>query len=140
MVTITVHNWITSCTQGFSGTVIDWLHSIKHNRHAYELAYACIHYFIPYWCTRAALKWNTMEDLQVWWRYWTHLFIATGKYNYSIMSIRYLWMLWALHPQVKALYDQHHVLSFSGEAGTGIPYDGVAEIVCTSSSAHVLTT
>jgi hypothetical protein len=29
-------------------TVLDWLHSLKHNRQAYEFAYAAIHYLIPY--------------------------------------------------------------------------------------------
>ena len=34
-----------------------------------------------------------------------------------------------LYLQVKALYDQYRVLSFSGEPGTGIAMDGVVEIV-----------
>ena len=42
----------------------DWLHSIKPNRNAYKLAYACINYFIPYWVTRSALKWNKVDDMK----------------------------------------------------------------------------
>ena len=38
-------------------------------------------------------------------------------------------MLESLHPTIKAEYDKHRVLSFSGDEGTGIPYDGVVELV-----------
>ena len=36
----------------------------------------------------------------------------------------------SLNPQVKALFDQYRVLSFSGDVGSGIPMDGVIELVC----------
>ena len=110
--------------------MIEWLHNIKPNKNAYELAYGCIHYFIPYFITRAALKWNKFSDIEVWWRYWTHLFIATGKTNYSLMSIRFLMLMKSLHPKVKAVFNQNRVLSFSGKPGTGVPMDGVCELVC----------
>jgi hypothetical protein len=32
-------------------TPVQWLDSIISNQPAYELAYACIFYFIPYWVT-----------------------------------------------------------------------------------------
>ena len=130
MVTLAIGQWITECFEKSTYiNISDWLHSIKGNRLAYELAYACLHYFIPYWATRSSLKYNKFADSEVWWRYWIHLFIATNKTNYSRMSIRFLWVMWSLNPIVKQAYDQHRVLSFSREEGSGIPYDGVCELV-----------
>ena len=130
MVTIAIHKWIVACMQHFPHmTMIQWLHHIKPNRVAYETAYACVHYFIPYWITRSAIKWNKFEDSHKWWRYWTHVFLATGKRNYCLMSIRYLLVIKLLHPEVRDLFNQHRVVSFSGDAGTGIPLDGVSELV-----------
>ena len=131
MVTIAIGDWINNClAKHHNITVMQWLHAIKSNRPAYETAYACIHYFVPYWLTRASIKWNRVGDVEESWRYWTHLFIATGKNNYSLMSVRFLWMLSSLNPAVKALYDQYHVLSFTGEEGSGNPMDTVEELVC----------
>jgi hypothetical protein len=133
MVTVAIQRWIIKCLAEHppGTTVSKWLEYIRtRNVVAYETAYACIHYFIPYWITRSALKWNKINDMEIWWRYWIHLFIATGKRNYSIMSIRFLWVLRSMHPAVKAAYEQHRVLSFSGDPGTGIPFDGVIELVC----------
>ena len=67
IVTFAVLGWVKSCmqTQGVL-EVTTWLHSIKSNSNAYELVYALIYYFIPYWITRSALKYNyhtKMEDL-----------------------------------------------------------------------------
>ena len=134
MVTIAIQKWIDSCLQNYSRhnnnfTITEWLHSIRRNKPAYELAYACIHYFIPYWETRAAIKANCAQDMDVWWRYWIHLFMATGKTNYSVMSIRFLWELKALHPTVRELYDQYRVVSLSGEKNSGIALDHMNEMV-----------
>ena len=130
MVTISVSSWIEQCVAvNPQLTVIQWLESIRRNQPAYELAYACIHYFVPYWVMRSTLKWNKVGEMEKFWRYWTHLFIACKKNNYSAMCIKFLWVLKSLHPQVKAVYDQHRVVSFSGEAGTGIPFDGLCELV-----------
>ena len=54
MVTIAIFLWVQKAYAKSQGniTITEWLHSIKKNRVAYELAYACIHYFIPYWLTR----------------------------------------------------------------------------------------
>lgn len=139
MVTIAVHKWIVTQKQQHPNlTIVQWLHSIKHHRVAYELAYACVHYFIPYWITRSSVKWNKFEDNAQLWRYWTHVFLATGKRNYCLMSIRYLLLMKSLHPEVRKLLDDHKVLSFSGEAGSGIPLDGVCELVSyTSTTMHL---
>jgi hypothetical protein len=131
MVTLAIFNWIiTSRQQHQHLSIMEWLHSIKQNKVAYETAYACIHYFIPYWVTRSAIKWNKFDSTEEWWRYWTHVFLATGKRNYCLMSIRYLMVLRALNPVVKNIYNQNRVLSFTGKPGTGIPLDGVVELVC----------
>jgi hypothetical protein len=84
---------------------------------------------VPYWLTRSSIKWNKMDTMVNWWRYWTHLFIATNKTNYSMMSVRFLWVLWSLNPAVKRVYDENRVLSFSGNPGTGIAMDGVCMMV-----------
>jgi hypothetical protein len=111
-------------------SVTDWLHSISRtNKVGYELAYACIHYFIPYWVTRSAIKWNKMEQMEDLWRHWIHLFIAAGKRHYSLLSIRFLWILRSLHPDVRAVFNQHCMFSFKGEEGTGIAADGFIELV-----------
>ena len=54
IVTIAIFMWIQKAVENAPGnpTITEWLHSIKKNRVAYELAYACIHYFILYWLTR----------------------------------------------------------------------------------------
>jgi hypothetical protein len=57
------------------------------------------------------------------------LFITAGKKNYTILSIKFLWIMESLHPEVKAIYDKYRVFSFSGNEGTGIAPDGCAELV-----------
>ena len=131
MVTLAIVRWIEQSMDMCHPpiTINKWLHNIKPHTPAYELAYACIHYFIPYWNTRSALKWNKIDVMESYWRYWIHLFIATKKYNYSLMSVRFLWILNSLDPEIKKMYEQYRVLSFSGDPGTGIPMDGVIELV-----------
>lgn len=139
LVTCAVGSWIKDrMRDSQEDDVNTWLHSIKHHRNAYELAYACIHYFVPYWLTRSALKWNRYEEMENWWRYWLHLFIACGKHNYTLMTIRVLWMWRSLNPRVKAVYDMNRVVSFSGGEGSGIPYDEMCEIVCINTTAKML--
>jgi len=107
----------------------DFLHSIRNNKPAYELTYALIYYFIPYWVTRSVIKYNITSEFDNLWRYWIHLFIAAGKKHYSVLSIRYLWIRRALNPQLREIFDSNRVFSFSGEPGTGIPIDGFNELV-----------
>ena len=139
VVTIGIYNWIVNCIKKIPGrkpSIADWLHSRKGNRRAYELAYACLHYFIPYWVCRSAIKWNQADKMEEWWRYWIHLFIAAGKNHYSLLSIRFLWILRSVDVEVKELYDKYCTLSFSGDLGTGIPADGVVELVSKSNIMH----
>ncbi len=128
--TITISDWIAKCLDRLPTklSITNWLHSIKQNRIAYELAYACIHYFIPYFATRSALKWN-LSTTEKWWRYWTHLFMSTGKKNYSLLSLRFLWILKSLDPAIRDVYDKHNIFTFSGDERTGIALDGVVELV-----------
>ena len=130
IVTIAVFNWIQQCLAETMLEPMQWLHHIWENKNAHELAYACIHYFIPYFVLRSAIKWNKHEDMEVWWRYWIHLFIATNKSNYALMSLRFLMLLRALDPSVKAALCEYRVMSFSGKPDSGIPMDGVCEMVC----------
>lgn len=130
MVTIAVFNWMKECIDNTMLTPMEWLESIWPNKIAHELAYACLNYFIPYMVLRSALKWNKMEDMEDWWRWWIHLFIATKKRNYALMSLRVGMLLNALNPDAKAAINPFRVLSFTGAEGTGIPTDGVCEMVC----------
>ena len=138
MVSIGISQWIEDemaevtaqegCPEGFN--VIDWMHHIKEtNRNAYELAYACFYYFVPYWRTRSALKWNKKDNMKPLWHWWVHLFIARRKTNYVVLSLRFLWIMEAMHPDVKKLYDEYRVMSFSGDEGTGIAWDCYMEMV-----------
>jgi hypothetical protein len=65
-VTNAIEKWIKKSMENTPGnpSLTDWLHSIKPNRNAYELAYACINYFVPYWITRSALKWNKVDEMK----------------------------------------------------------------------------
>ena len=67
--------------------------------------------------------------MESWWRYWIHLFLAAKKHQYASMSIKFLWVLKKMHPAIRAIYDQYRVFSFTGNEGTGIPADGVNELV-----------
>ena len=84
---------------------------------------------MPYWVTRSALKWNKFEDIKDLYRWWVHLFIATNKCNYVILSLKTLWVFECLNDTIKNIYDQYRVFSFSGDEGTGIAWDGLIEIV-----------
>ena len=132
MATLAIMKWINACFRRLPEdfNVIDWMHNIKNNRPLYELVYACYYYFVPYWITRAALKFNKVDEIKGLWRWWIHMFIAIGKRNYVVLSLRFLWIMQSLNPEVKKVYDQYRVFSFSGDEGTGIPWDGVVELVC----------
>lgn len=138
MVTIAIHKWIQESMQNSNLTVTQWLDRLQPNQPLYELVYACVFYFIPYWVTRAAIKWNKFADSLNWWRYWTHLFLAARKNNYCLMSIRFCMMLWSLHPDVRELYNNNRVISFSGDPGTGVPFDGICELVYISAYTMVI--
>lgn len=57
------------------------------------------------------------------------MFHATGKVHYTLLSIRFLWILHAMAPEVRKMYDKYNIFSFSGEEGTGIAADGMVELV-----------
>jgi hypothetical protein len=141
IVTIAVCKWIEESMKNMPDdfSVIDWMHHFHNNNPvAYELAYACYYYFVPYWVTRSALKWNKVDDMKAIWRWWIHLFIATNKRNYVILSLCFLWILELLDAEVKQIYNQYRVLSFTRMAGLGIPWDGYMELVCISASILIL--
>ena len=58
-----------------------------------------------------------------------HLFHATGKKKYCLMSIRHLMVMKSLHPAVKDILDYSCVVSFLGANGSGISLNGVCELV-----------
>ena len=88
MVTIGIMQWIKQCMLKMKiENCTTWLHEIRSNKQAYELAYACIYYFISYWYTRAVIKFNVTIEFDEIWHWWIHLFIAAGKYNYRKKTI-----------------------------------------------------
>ena len=99
------------------------------NSHVFELIHLFIYYICPYWVTRGAVKSGNAQIINDMWKYWLHLFIATGKRNYTQLTIRFTWCLQSLHPEIVELYNSNRVFSFSGNDHTGIPYDGVNELV-----------
>ena len=105
-----------------------WLHRIKPNSNAYELAYACIWYFVPYWITRSAIKFGSNNTKELW-HYWLHLFLCAGKHNYTRMTIWYLWILKSLNREVKLIFDSIHIFSFTGNEGTGMAINGFNELI-----------
>ena len=107
------------------------------NSQVYELIYMLIYYLCPYWVTRSALKSGNHEVINNMWRYWLHLFIATKKTNYTQLTIRFMWCMQSLHPQIVDIYNTNRVFSFSGEDNTGIPYDGVNELVSSQTLAQI---
>lgn len=102
----------------------------RENSHIYELLYMWNWYICPYWHTRSALKAGNSEVINTMWRYWLPLFITAKKHNYAIMSIRFVWMLEYLHPDIVGIMNDFRIFSFSTAKMTGIPLDGVNELVC----------
>lgn len=112
----------------------------KENSHIYELLYFWNWYLCPYWLTRTALKSGDSATINTMWRYWLPLFITAKKHNYAVMSIRFLWLMRYLDPQVASVINDFRIFSFSNAKMTGIPLDGVNELVyCVQSDFRALT-
>ena len=99
------------------------------NAQVFELLYLFVYYLCPYWITRSAVKSGNHVVINDMWRYWLHLFIAAQKTKYTQLTIWFLWIMKSLHPNISKIYDKHQVFSFSGNVNSGIPYDGVNELV-----------
>lgn len=108
---------------------LEIMHHYKECSPIYELLYMYNWHICPYWFTRASLKIGESRKVNAMWHYWLHLFIATGKTNYAIMTMRFLWMLKHLDDSIVSIINNYRVFSFSGEPNTGIPLDGVNELV-----------
>lgn len=117
-------------------SITDLLTMYEQNSQVYQLVYLLSYYLCPYWLTRSAIKSGNSELINRMWRYWLHLFIATRKTNYTQLTIRFMWCMQCLHPQIVNIYNDHRVFSFSGEDSTGIAYDGVNELVRTKNIMH----
>lgn len=113
---------------------LELLHMFHKHTTIYELIYMLIYYLCPYWFTRSAIKHGISAEMDKMWRYWLHLFICTRKWKYVQLTIRFLYILQSLHPSVAQLYNNFRVFSFSGEKGSGIPYDGLNELVMVENS------
>lgn len=129
IVTLACFKWIVKRMQNFPHlTPIQWMETLQNNTPAYELIYATLYYFIPYFVTRSSIKFNfpLIEELL---KYWLPIFIATNKYHYSLITMRYAWILKSLHPLIKQEYLWNRVFSFSGKSGTGMGMDCFIELV-----------
>ena len=97
------------------------------NIHA--LIYFIIYYVGPYWAARGAVKANKPVLIANLYKYFLHLFISTHKSRYARLTIRYLWVIQHLHPEVQECIDQHRVFNFHGKLASGIAYDMFVEKV-----------
>lgn len=107
--------------------VVGFMHRCKRHKQLYEIIYLFVYYLVPYWITRSSIKYNMPDHLELW-RYWIHLFIAANKYHYAIISLRHLWILKSLDPEVLASYFANRVYSSDGERGTGVALDAKLEM------------
>ena len=110
-------------------TAIKLFQKLKKNILVYETVYLYVYYICPYWIARAAINIGNSDTVTDFWRYFIHLFIATGKFKYTIMCFKFLWVLCTVHLSVKEIYQKYRFYRFSGEPGTAIPLDGLIELV-----------
>ena len=110
-------------------TPIELMYWVKLNSHMYELLYACIYYFTPYFMMRSAIKWAKNEIVMEFWHYWLHLFIRTNKYKYAILFLHFMHTMKAFNPEIAQFLAQNRVFSFSGVEGSGMPIDVFNELV-----------
>ena len=57
------------------------------------------------------------------------LFIATNKWKYIQLTIRFQYVLSSLDPEVVDIFNKHRFFSFSGKPATAMPWDGLNELV-----------
>lgn len=108
--------------------IVQFMQDCSNNIQAYELIYMFIYYLVPYWITRSSIKYNHKNEMELW-RYWIHLFIAARKKHYAIISLRHLWILKSLSPDVLQAYYSNRVFSADGLPGTGIAHDAKLEML-----------
>ena len=130
IVTIALADFVCELRELHPGmTYLAIMHHYKPNSHMYELLYMYLWHICPYWHTRAALKSNMPTVINQYWRYWLHAFIACCKSNHAIMTMRFLWLLRFLNPDLVKVINENCIFSFSSDKDTGIPLDGVNELV-----------
>lgn len=130
VVTIGILNFLDELREKHPGEVDMGLQThYRGYSHLYELLYFWNWYICMYWLTRSALKAGDSATINEMWRYWLQLFITTKKHNYAIMSIRFLWLLQFLHPDIVAVINSFRTYSFSDAKMTRIPLDGLNELV-----------
>lgn len=99
------------------------------NGNIHALVYFAIYYIGPYWSARGAIKCGDHEMLEDCWKYFIHLFIATGKVKYARLSIRYLWVTQHLQDNLARQLWENRFMSFSGAAASSIALDMFIEKV-----------
>lgn len=106
------------------------LHHAHDNTHAYEIIYFFLYCVCPYWVSRGAVKNGNGPLLEDMWRYWMQLFITTGKFKYTQLTVIFMWIQRSLHPSIRDIYLNNRSFSFSGSPHTGVAFDGINEMVC----------
>ena len=107
LVTWALEKWVVGAMENLKvKTATELLQNLKKNILAYETLYLYIYDICLYWIARAAIKIGDSETVTDFWRYFIHLFIATGKFKY-IMFFRFLWVLFlatqALNPNIATM-------------------------------------
>ena len=88
-------------------TLAQLLHKVHRQAQLYEVLYLLFYYLCPYWHTRSALRNGNYEKINNLWKYWLHLFIATNKWKYTQLTVRFLWVMSALDPNLVELYNKN---------------------------------
>ena len=118
-------------------TAVSFLKSLlkKGNMAAYEIVYATIYYFILYFITRSAIKWNKPNIAEMW-KYWLHLFIGTNKTHYALITVKHFFLMNSFCSEVLDAYLTNKTVIFEGNEGNNISIDGFNEIVHLFKSFH----
>lgn len=99
------------------------------NANLHGFVYFTLYYVAPYWSCRSDVKCQNHAQLTDLWKYFIHLFIATNKSRYARLSIRYLWMLQYLHPDLVATFQNSRFVNLKGMAGCSSALDMFVEKV-----------
>ena len=108
---------------------IDIADATKPDENLLALVYFIMYYVGPYWAARGAVKSAMSTKVAELWRYFIHIFIATRKVRYTRLSIRYLWVIRYLHPDLSQTLSEHRFMNLTGDSSSSIALDMFIEKV-----------
>ena len=113
IVTIALHAVVKKLMTSLAcNTCLELLHKVHGHSQLYEVIYMLVYYLCPYWYTRSAIKRGKYEIVNNLWSYWLHLFIATKKWKYIQLTIRFQYVLQSLDPEVVDIFNKHQFFIF----------------------------